>query len=465
MMIRKLRAKFVLINMLLVTLVLLIVFGALCFANYQRLETQSQEAMRQALQHTGGQGAPKPEIAGKDFQGKPPQKPRSMVPVFCVTLDSQLEINQVFADNVEVSDLVVRQAVDQVLTQRGGSQALEAEQPSGSEQAPESEQTAEAPQDSPRFEASPPSGGTLSDLNLRYLWENTPSGSKIAFADRSWEKESMLSTLATSFFVGLAGLSAFFLISLFLSYWALRPVERAWEQQRQFVADASHELKTPLTVILANTGILLSHQDDPIKRQVKWVEYIQAEAQRMKQLVEDLLFLAKSDAAKSTLKKSSAPASPPAADRLNFSDLVWSSLLPFESLAFEQGVSLDSEIESDLYLNGNEAQLKQLVAILLDNACKYAGSGGAVHLTLKRTDHRKQPLLLAVRNTGDPIPPEQLPYLFERFYRADESRVRTQGGYGLGLSIAKSIVEAHHGKLKVESTRETGTTFLVQLQG
>lgn len=433
-MIRKLRTKFILINMLLVTLVLLIVFGSLCFVTHQRIEAQGREALRQALQHTGGQGFPKPEIVGKDFQGRPPQKPNSMVPVFCVTLDASREISQVFADHVEVSDQVVRDAVNQLLLQQSTSPT------------------------------STLSEGILSDLNLRYLWERTPSGYKIAFADRSWEKESMLSTAGTSFLVGLAGLIAFFFISLFLSYWALRPVEHAWEQQRQFVADASHELKTPLTVILANTGILMSHQENPIKQQVKWVEYIQAEAQRMKQLVEDLLFLAKSDAAKSTGGKSTSPALAPPFVPLNLSDLVWSSLLPFESVAFEQGVSLDSEIESDLYLNGNEAQLKQLVAILLDNACKYAGSGGSVHLTLKRTDHRKQPLLLTVHNTGEPIPQEQLPYLFERFYRVDESRVRTQGGYGLGLSIAKTIVETHHGKLWVESTADAGTTFTVQLQ-
>lgn len=132
--------------------------------------------------------------------------------------------------------------------------------------------------------------GVLNALNLRYLLRETAAGTKIAFADRSGEIRSMLSLVITSLLVGLGGLTAFFFISLFLSSWALRPVKRAWEQQRQFVADASHELKTPLTVILANTDILLAHKEESIARQEKWVVYIGDEARRMKGLVDDMLF-------------------------------------------------------------------------------------------------------------------------------------------------------------------------------
>lgn len=249
---------------------------------------------------------------------------------------------------------------------------------------------------------------------------------------------------------GAGGLIAFWAISIFLANLALRPVEKAWEQQKRFVADASHELRTPLTVILANIGILLSHRKDTIEKQYKWVENTQAEASRMKKLVDDLLFLAKLDAVQKPVQQT----------ELNFSDIVWSSLLPFEPIAYEQGIEVSSEIDPDISLNGDAGQLKQLVAILLDNACKYAGQNGKVTLTLKND---KDQALLSVNNTGEPIPIEHLEHVFKRFYRADSSRIRKQGGYGLGLSIAQTIVESHGGGISAESNGQDGTTFIVRI--
>ena len=254
--------------------------------------------------------------------------------------------------------------------------------------------------------------------------------------------------------VGALALGVFFLISLLLSSLALRPAAAAWEQQRRFVADASHELKTPLTVILTNTGILLSHTGDPIAKQQKWVEYIRDEAQRMRTLVEDLLFLAKNDGER-TGELQPEPVA--------LTELVWSALLPFEPVAFEQGVELVSDVEERIGIIGRADQLRRLVAILLDNAVKYAGPGGKVVLRLELGE--KNGVRLTVNNTGAPIPPEHLPHLFERFYRADDSRARASGGYGLGLSIAKSIVDKHRGTIAVTSTVEAGTTFTVKLPG
>ena len=171
--------------------------------------------------------------------------------------------------------------------------------------------------------------------------------------------------LVSSLLVGLAALSFFFLISLFLSRLALRPVSRAWEQQNQFVADASHELKTPLTVILANTSIVLSHPEQRVADNQKWLDYIQEESLRMKTLVEDLLFLAKNEGGRL-----------PAAQRVPFSDLVEGCLLRFESVAFEQGVELTGQVSPGLSLTGDRDSLERLVMILLDNAVKYAGAGG-----------------------------------------------------------------------------------------
>jgi two-component system sensor histidine kinase CiaH len=365
--------------------------------------------MRRSLMQADGIAPPKPEIGNhQDRDGL-----SSMIPVFSVTLDSSGEIILVNRENVEISEDTLADAVAAVLAE--GTQE-----------------------------------GVIADLNLRYLQQATPNGTKVAFADRTNEIKSMAKLITISLLVGLGGLSAFFLISLFLANWALSPVEQAWEQQKRFVADASHELKTPLTVILANCGILLSHREDSIQQQAKWVEYIRAESERMRQLVDDLLFLAKSD------DSQAQPAHMP----LSFSDLVWSCLLPFEPLAFEQGLTLQSDIQPEISLSGNEGQLKQLVIILLDNACKYAGKNGCVTLRLSTQSDRA---VLSVNNTGEPIPPEHLRHLFERFYRVDASRARSDGGYGLGLSIAQSITEAHKGKLNVESTLSAGTTFTLVL--
>lgn len=170
----------------------------------------------------------------------------------------------------------------------------------------------------------------------------------------------------------------------------------------------------------------------------------------MKQLVDDLLFLAKSDARRM----------PPPQTPVDLSNIAWSSLLPYESVAFEQGVTLNGSIAPNLFILGDSGRLQQLIVILLDNACKYAGEHGVVTLTLEQVQSKAR---LTVNNTGALIPMDQLEQIFERFYRLDQSRVRKTEGYGLGLSIAKTIVEAHGGKIAATSSVGAGTSFIVTL--
>lgn len=422
-MIRKLRWKFIFTNMALVSLVLLVVFAVLVATNSQRITDQSTASLHMALEWSGGNAPPRfefaspPENGDGTVHGKPPgreEKDRQlfMIPVFCAEVDASGAVSALHTrDGVEVSDAVLEQAVALAL-------------------------------------ASGAREGVLASLDLRFLLGDAGDGVRIAFADRGWERSSLNGLVASSLLVGLGALLGFFLISLFLSKVATRPVERAWEQQRQFVADASHELKTPLTVILANSGILLSHKEDTVAHQAKWVEYIQEEARRMKALVEDLLFLAKSDAARSHAAR--LP--------VELSEIAVGCLLPFESVAFEAGVHLESDIKPGLYMNGDESQLRRLILILLDNACKYAPQGGAVAVTLCRSQDK---LRLTVHNTGPAIPQAHLSHLFERFYRSDSARSREAGGYGLGLAIAKSIVDSHRGRISVTSAEGVGTTFTV----
>ena len=247
----------------------------------------------------------------------------------------------------------------------------------------------------------------------------------------------------------LAGLLVFGL-SFFLARMSLRPVEHAFSEQQRFVQDASHELKTPLTVILANLSILKSHPTATIHEEVLWIQNTETEAKRMQELTERLLFLAKADAKKL----------PPRSEVLSLSTLVESTALPFTALAFERKLSLALDIAPALSVSGDAQTLAQLLAILLDNALKYAAPGTEVTVRLCR---QKKHALLSVHNNGELIPADALPRLFDRFFRVDKSRARAAGGYGLGLSIAKTIANAHGGYIRAESTAEHGTMFTVTL--
>ena len=409
-MLRRLRLKFILTNMLLVTLVLLAVFGALMLSTARQLERESGAVLTMVLRKDG---------IPPQFEVRPPDSGEGggwqwAIPVFCVTVEPDGRVTLVEGNQVKVTQETLDRAVEEAL------------------------------------DASAPSG-RLDDLDLRFQREELSDGrARIAFSDLSWERASMTRLMVNSLLVGAAALAVFFLISLFLARLSVKPVERAWRQQRQFVADASHELKTPLTVILANTGIMEAHPEATVSSQRRWLGYIQEEAQRMKELVEDMLFLAKHDGTER----------PRDAQTVNFSDLVTGCALRFESVAFERQVELTSDLQPGLTVSGEPDGLERLVMILLDNAVKYAGERGRVAVSLARRQDRA---VLTVSNTGEPIPQEHLAHLFERFYRADGSRSRKEGGYGLGLAIAQTIVESHRGQIEVRSSREEGTVFTVAI--
>lgn len=293
--------------------------------------------------------------------------------------------------------------------------------------------------------------GLVKDMHLRYKVRRADSDYfYIVFCDTGYLMEGAQNYLLSLLFFFIAALVLFFLLSVLLSRWALTPAEKAWEQQNRFVADASHELKTPLTVILANLDIIAAHRDSTVSEQKHWLDNTREEARRMQQLVTDLLFLARSDAGRL----------PEAGSEVSLSDCAEDRVLSFEAVAFEKGAALDSELEPGLIVYGNAGSFKQLITILLDNAVKYCGSHGTVSVTLKR---RQDHAVLKVKNSGEPIPPEDLPHLFERFYRTDKSRTRTEGGYGLGLAIAESIVHAANGSIRCSSSAEEGTIFTVEL--
>jgi signal transduction histidine kinase len=295
-----------------------------------------------------------------------------------------------------------------------------------------------------------PESGVLSEYQLRYLRVERGISWYIAFADTSQEESTLRSLTFNLLCITCGTIVVFFFISLALARWAVRPVERSWAQQRQFVSDASHELKTPLTVILSNVDMMESCGEGLDERQLRWLDNIRASSGQMRQLVEELLTLARSDnlAEKDRVR-----------EVFSFSELVMDCVLCFEPILYEAGKELQDDIADDLTVTGDPAKLRQLVDILLDNARKYADPDTVVSLRLHPEGQKR--VLLSVTTQGNLIPPDQLERIFERFYREDKAR--TSEGFGLGLSIAARIAEEHEGKIWAESSPDTGNTFLFSM--
>ena len=286
--------------------------------------------------------------------------------------------------------------------------------------------------------------GYLEDYHLKYTVVTSPIVQVIAFVDVSNQQSAMLSLLQVSILTAVAALAAFTFISILLARWAVNPVDKAWQQQKQFISDASHELKTPLTVIMSNAELL---QDDGCDRGV-CADNILASSQQMRHLVEGMLELARADNGQIQTHF----------ENMDLSKTVSDSILPFEPMFFESGLRLESVIEPGILVHGSQQHLHQLTDILLDNAQKYS-TPGIVDVKLSRQG--KNQCLLTVSNPGTPIPQGELESIFQRFYRSDTART-SSGSFGLGLSIAQRIVQEHGGNIWAESN-PSGNRFSVLL--
>ncbi len=277
--------------------------------------------------------------------------------------------------------------------------------------------------------------------NLSYVVMKKDGYTLVAFLDNTISEAGLQTMMQNALLVGGASLVVMFFISVFLARRIIRPLEESDKQQKQFISDASHELKTPIAVIDANAEILsreLGHNE--------WLSNIQYESNRMGELVKQLLDL------------SSAESREVPREELDFSHVVTGESLVFETFAFENGKILQSNIEEGISITGNKNQLTQVISVLLDNALRHS-TGSQIELSLKKQGHNA---VLSVSNEGEEISQEKLKHLFERFYRVDDVRNSEENHYGLGLSIAQAVVQKHRGTIDARCS-EGKVTFTVQL--
>ena len=281
--------------------------------------------------------------------------------------------------------------------------------------------------------------------NFSYCTKKKSNGTLMVLTDRTSEINIMNKLKRTTFFIGMASVILLSAAAYFLSGLIVKPIKDTFEKQKQFISDASHELKTPLTVISTNADVLSGEIGDN-----KWLNYIHDQINRMNVLVNDLLDLSRLENKTSNFIKT----------EFDLSQAVTNAALPFECQAFESNKNFVLNIDDGITVTGSEQHIKQMAGIFIDNALKYSKDGGTVRVSLSKDDGKA---VLSVYNTGAGVKNSEKDRLFERFYRSDESRNRTTGGYGLGLAIAKSIIVKHKFKITVENEEGKSICFVVAM--
>ena len=286
--------------------------------------------------------------------------------------------------------------------------------------------------------------------SFAYLKHDIGNGKRIVLMSKSFQQDMLFSLLKIFIGVGSLSLVLLFFISIYFTNKAINPLEETFKKQKQFIADASHELRTPLTIIKTNVSLLRENELETIQSQKKWINYIDSQASRMSTLINEMLSLANLDANRKKEERVN----------INFSKIVSDSLLVFEVVIFEKGLILEEDVADNIFIKGEQDQIKKLISILMDNAIKYTNKNGKIGVSLVSERNKAK---LIIKNTGEGIKKEHLEKIFERFYRVDDSRDRGTGGYGLGLSIAKAIVDDHKGKIHAESIINNETSFIIEL--
>lgn len=276
---------------------------------------------------------------------------------------------------------------------------------------------------------------------------NTNGDNMVLYVFINCSKELMtIRTYAlASIGISIIGLLVVFVLVCFFSKTVTKPMAESYEKQKRFITDASHEIKTPLTIIDANTEVL-----EMMEGENEWTVSIRKQIARLTALTEKLVFLSRMDEDSTRLEML----------EFNISDAILDTAMPFETVAESKGKTLDISVAPDINYTGSETNIRQMVSLLLDNAIKYSSENGSIRLNFSTNGKLK---ILSVWNTVDEIETGKLDYLFERFYRIDKSRNSKTGGFGIGLSVVQAIVQAHNGKVSAKSEDGKSIEFTISL--
>lgn len=426
-MFKRLRNRLLLVNMIIISALLLGSFAVIYFITYQDIRTSTTENLYQIMDFDRRMHMPTPPGSAAPERAKP-EPPGHGMPRGN-NMDRRADMMAQFVIYVSNNGVIeeIRSPFDIDLESEGFDIA--------------------------KIISDPDGRGVISYSGgyWAYLIQPNHSGYKIGFVDYTSERQILFNLLIILLTVWAAALAAAFFISLSSANKSINPVEESYNKQKQFVADASHELKTPLTTINTNIDVLLGHPESTIGEEKKWLEYIKSETERMAKLTNDLLYLARLDHTEDKPLKCVS----------SVSETAENVILSMEAVAFEKNISFNYAIEPSVSVYAPEEQLKQIMMILLDNAVKYTPVGGKIDIGLAR---EKNDAVMKIRNSGEGISNEDMKHIFDRFYRADKSRARESGGYGLGLAIAKSICANCGGDIAVTSEKGEYTEFVVRLR-
>ncbi|MGG7164969.1 sensor histidine kinase [Clostridium ihumii] len=413
----RLKSKFILINMMLLTVVFLAIFGTIYIMTSTNINREINMTLDNLIKN-GNINKPKIKEFDKTSNEliKANHKPIPNSDSIVVEVDNTGNILKKFQSfGVDIDDAILKNAINTTLNTESSSGTI-----------------------------------TIDSTNYSYLKYTSEFGRKIAFVDRSHYEYLMAELLKNFLLIGSISLIALFVISVYLTNKTIAPIKETFEKQKEFIANASHELKTPLTIIKTNTSLILSNPQDTVENQSKWINYINAQADRMSTLINEMLSLAKLDIAENKLTLTP----------INISKIMNNMILMFDAVLYENEIDLESNIQNDVLINGDQESIKKLFSIIMDNAVKHTNPGGKITVSMFI---EKSKVRIIIKNTGEGIAPEHLEKIFERFYRVDSSRDRKTGGYGLGLSIATSIVKQHKGKIYAESEINKSTSFIIEL--
>lgn len=398
-MIKTLQKRFVTTAMLAITILLLVLLGAINIG-YSLISGRQEDAVLNMISQSEGMSPPDKAPRGKEKKGllEPPMDEDAAMSAryFLVRLNEEGEIVQ--TDISRISSVTEEEAQEY---------AMEASKRTGDE-------------------------GTIHSFKYKSAasWDNR--GQVIIFLDTALQRHSVLMVLLLSVFIGILCWGCMLLLVILLSKKAIIPIAKNMEKQKQFVTNAGHEIKTPLAIIMANTDAMELHSGES-----KWSRNIRNQTIRLSGLMQNLLTLSKMDEAGQKLRK----------DEFSISGLLEETLRPFYESAALNSVTIKEDIRPGVMIHANRENITQLVSVLMDNAVKYTNKGGEIGVILKKEDRKVK---LQVNNTCDSLPVDAPEKLFDRFYRGDSARTQKSGGYGIGLSVAAAIVEAHKGKIQVK---------------